>query len=93
MYPTKDIIKEHLCTYSKNKDTCQGDSGGPLTVMDHDRFTVIGVISWEKGCADKHAGVYARVTEAIEWIRSIAPDTQVLIVGFLLKLRPRSKLN
>ena len=48
MYPTKDILKEHLCTYSKNKDTCQGDSRGPLTVMDHDRFTVIGVSAGKK---------------------------------------------
>ena len=73
------IRKEHLCAFSKGKDSCRGDSGGPLTVMDHNRFTVIGIISYGRGCARSGSpGVYARVTEVLDWIKGIAPDTQVL---------------
>ena len=42
---------------------------GPLTYNDEGHETVVGVVSWGEGCADKrYPGVYARVTEALPWI-------------------------
>lgn len=68
-----------MCAFSRDKDSCHGDSGGPLTVLEHKRFTLIGIISFgPENCANNlHPGVYARVTEVLEWIRSKAPDIQV----------------
>lgn len=54
------------------KDTCQGDSGGPLVYLDdrenkEDEPILVGVVSWGYGCGD--AGVYARVSNYVKWIK------------------------
>lgn len=54
---------------------CQGDSGGPLATVDSvtKKPFLVGIVSWGKGCAvPKYPGVYARVSAAREWIKSIA---------------------
>lgn len=51
---------------------CQGDSGGPVVAYDKQTKdpTVVGIVSWGYGCADKkYPGVYSRVLAAREWIR------------------------
>ena len=48
----------------------QGDSGGPLVVSNHDSAVIYGVVSYGSGCAKpRYPGVYARVTQYINWIK------------------------
>lgn len=52
-------------------DACQGDSGGPLMAKVDNLPTLIGIVSWGKGCALRlKYGVYTRVTDYSEWALS-----------------------
>ena len=62
-----------LCAYAPRKDTCQGDSGGPLTLKQDDRYILLGVTSYGRGCAADTAGIYARVQGFLPWIAGIVP--------------------
>jgi len=78
MYQNEIITSRMLCAGSPGKDACQGDSGGPLVLKGESAQTdiVVGVVSWGYGCADSyHPGVYARISEEIEWIQGVVCDT------------------
>lgn len=75
-YPGK-ITDNMLCAgYSYGgKDSCSGDSGGPLMVFIDEQWVHAGVVSWGEGCAQSgYYGVYARTTQAINFIKQYVPD-------------------
>jgi len=65
------IYDAMLCAADTNQDACQGDSGGPLVVKSNNgNDIVVGTVSWGIGCASSiFPGVYARVSEAYDWIK------------------------
>jgi len=72
--------EHHICAYGAGKDVCEGDSGGPLVTQENGRYTVIGVVSYGRKCSpwsvrhNQH-GVYARVTERLDWIHENSQGT------------------
>lgn len=68
-----DRITEDMICASDNKgsierNSCQEDSGGPLVHKVNGVFSLVGIVSWGRGCASGHPGVYARVGYFEEWI-------------------------
>jgi len=64
-----------MCAYKEGTDACQGDSGGPLVVKENGKNTLVGVVSYGAGCAQKGAaGIYVRVTTFLDWINANVKD-------------------
>merc|ERR1712051_921647 len=68
-YGSSMITANMIFAADSGKDSCQGDSGGPMIAPENGRQALIGVVSWGYGCAmGAYPGVYARVTEKMDWI-------------------------
>jgi len=85
-----------LCAASPGKDACQGDSGGPL--YDAKKNVLIGIVSWGIGCANpNYPGVYARISEAIDWIERytgrIASSPTVAPIASSPTVAPSTKIQ
>jgi secreted trypsin-like serine protease len=51
-------------------DSCQGDSGGPIWTTMGGKETLVGVVSFGDGCADKlKYGVYTRLANFTAWVQ------------------------
>lgn len=65
-----------FCAGDSSADSCQGDSGGPIVIQDGNNHILVGVVSWGAACADPtYPGIYARVSSAIPWIKSVVCDS------------------
>jgi trypsin len=73
-----DVINTNMfCAGVNNggKDSCQGDSGGPIVKRVGNQHIQVGVVSWGAGCARENLpGVYARVSNAYNWIDQVVCD-------------------
>merc|ERR1711955_91325 len=79
---SSEITDNMICAADAGKDSCQGDSGGPLVAQENDKYTLIGGVSWGYGCAmPQYPGVYARVTEKMDWILANTSGTQLSSCG------------
>jgi trypsin len=66
-----EITNDMLCAEEKNHDSCEGDSGGPLVIRSDSGDVQVGVVSWGELCASpKYPGVYCRVSDQYEWIKT-----------------------
>lgn len=68
-----DVKEGMLCAGYREGgvDACQGDSGGPLMAKVSGIPTLVGIVSWGRGCALKlRYGVYTRVTNYVAWIKN-----------------------
>ncbi|XP_076799209.1 enteropeptidase isoform X2 [Arvicanthis niloticus] len=71
--PEYNITETMICAgYEEGGiDSCQGDSGGPLMCQENNRWFLVGVTSFGVQCGlPNRPGVYARVSQFTEWIRS-----------------------
>jgi secreted trypsin-like serine protease len=51
-------------------DTCAGDSGGPFVMKQNNKWYLVGIVSWGKGCARRGKyGFYTHVGKYYDWIQ------------------------
>lgn len=72
-----DITETMICAGAEEggKDACDGDSGGPLSVVEEERYVLVGLAAFGEGCARPGIpGVYSRVSKFLDWIRENTQD-------------------
>ncbi|KAH1015382.1 serine protease 27 isoform X2 [Dendroctonus ponderosae] len=69
-----ELHPEMLCAGYKlgKQDACLGDSGGPLILLEHGRWTLVGITSAGFGCGEPHQpGIYHKIPMSVEWIKTV----------------------
>jgi hypothetical protein len=68
-------VDQIFCASSRSlyEGPCHGDSGGPVTMIDNDRYYVVGVVSFGERCGRSyyHPGFFTRVSHYLPWIRRV----------------------
>jgi len=86
LYEDWKITDDMLCAgiMQGGKDSCNNDSGGPLVAKNHKdnngAATLVGVVSWGKGCAKKnYPGVYVDVAHYMQngWLSNLIRQGQM----------------
>lgn len=69
---TSTIIKTMLCAGHPEggTDACFGFSGSPLVLLEENKFSVVGILSFGRRCGAPFPVVYTRVTEYLDWIET-----------------------
>lgn len=78
------VLDDMICTYSferrqERTGVCSGDSGGPIVVPvpqsdGRVKHRQVGVVSWGAGYCGTHPDVHARVSKAMDWIKTTVCD-------------------
>jgi len=88
-----DVDKyDSICAGNEWFDSCKGDSGGPLwtlSSMNASLVILVGAVSYGYGCAAPNApGVYARISQHVDWINTVLDQPATKYVApKLYKLR------
>jgi len=62
-------------------DACRGDSGGPLVATVDGVRTLIGLVSWGRGCATGIPGVYTEISATLPQTLKALPTTPPIATG------------
>ena len=64
-----EITASMICAGGSGVDACRGDSGSPLVLQSSEGDTLMGLVSWGRGCAI-YPGVYTRISKFYDWTRA-----------------------
>ena len=78
LFEPTTVVEKHGFQKSENINSAKGDSGGPMVCLEespthagHWNPVLRGVVSWGEGCARAgKPGVYARVSNYVDWFHS-----------------------
>ncbi|KAG8437716.1 hypothetical protein GDO86_008430 [Hymenochirus boettgeri] len=69
VYWGNKIADVMVCAGASGASSCMGDSGGPLVCEKEGVWKLVGIVSWgSSNCSPSSPGVYARVTELVDFI-------------------------
>ncbi|KPP64410.1 hypothetical protein Z043_117239 [Scleropages formosus] len=74
-----NISENVLCAgwLGTRHDACEGDSGGPMVTRYRGTWFLIGLVSWGEGCGHpEKLGIYTKVSNYLEWIRSVQKGSE-----------------